>query len=266
MFFAIRDDDTCFFTKPDDLDKAYDFMDREGVVSLSTVPYTFPYHKDNNPYGVEAESKYYDIAMNTDLIDYLKANIAEEKYEIMLHGYTHEYKKIGDKWYPEMLWKDKNQIRKELSDGKKHLEDVLQCKIKTFVAPNNIITAKGITALEELGLNLSGTIWKKPDRRIDRFYLHNYLHRACYSLSHGYPYSGVYLYSNHKELYAHKLRDYDYVEKICYECWNKGYNFVLYTHYWELNNNPKQKELLQKIYNKALDIGFEMAPLSKCFA
>lgn len=56
MKFAIRDDDTCFFTKPSDLEKAYDFIDK-GCISLSVVPYTVPIHKDDVfPYGEGIET------------------------------------------------------------------------------------------------------------------------------------------------------------------------------------------------------------------
>lgn len=265
MLFSIRDDDTSYFTNPDDLERAYDFLDDNAVVSLSTIPFAFPYHKDTNPYNVEVDLKYYDIFENTELVDYLRNNVQNGKFEILLHGYSHEYRKIGNSWYSEMLWKSKGQLKRELACGKKHLEEMFNCRISTFVAPNNLITAKGIAVIEELGMNFSGTIWKKPDRKLDRYYLHNYIHRACYSLSHGFPYSGVYQYSKHKELYAHKIKDYEYIKRVYEECLSNGYNLVLYTHYWELNNNSQQKELLYKIYREALNEGFVMTSLSKCY-
>ena len=51
MKFAIRDDDTSCFTKPEDLEMAYDFI-KTGAVSLSVVPYAVPHHeKGVLPYG-----------------------------------------------------------------------------------------------------------------------------------------------------------------------------------------------------------------------
>lgn len=44
MLFAIRDDDTSFFTKPGELESAYDFV-TEGTVSLSVVPFAVPHHE-----------------------------------------------------------------------------------------------------------------------------------------------------------------------------------------------------------------------------
>ena len=48
MKFAIREDGTCFFTTPEQLQEAYHFL-THGPVSLSTVPSTVPYHKKEMP-------------------------------------------------------------------------------------------------------------------------------------------------------------------------------------------------------------------------
>ncbi len=71
MIIAIRDDDTSFFTKPQELEAAYDFI-TEGCVSLSVVPFSVPYHKLSKPYGDGYEYKNYDIADNSELVEYLK--------------------------------------------------------------------------------------------------------------------------------------------------------------------------------------------------
>lgn len=47
MKVAIRDDDTSYFTKLKDLQKAYDFLNEDDCVSFSVVPYTFPIHRDD---------------------------------------------------------------------------------------------------------------------------------------------------------------------------------------------------------------------------
>ena len=66
MKVAIRDDDTSYFTKPKDLQRAYDFLNEDDCVSLSVVPYTVPVHRDDVfPYGKEIGMGYYDIAENT---------------------------------------------------------------------------------------------------------------------------------------------------------------------------------------------------------
>ena len=52
------------------------FLNEDDCVSLSVVPYTVPVHRDDVfPYGKEIGMGYYDIAENTELLEYLKKNI-----------------------------------------------------------------------------------------------------------------------------------------------------------------------------------------------
>lgn len=55
MKFAIRDDDTSFFTRPEELLSAYDFV-AEGPISLSVVPRTVPHHEKGVPPPMERGS------------------------------------------------------------------------------------------------------------------------------------------------------------------------------------------------------------------
>ena len=43
MKVAIRDDDTSYFTKPKDLQRAYDFLNEDDCVSLSVVRIRFQF-------------------------------------------------------------------------------------------------------------------------------------------------------------------------------------------------------------------------------
>ena len=114
MKVAIRDDDTSYFTKPKDLQRAYDFLNEDDCVSLSVVPYTVPVHRDDVfPYGKEIGMGYYDIAENTELLEYLKKKYKQGKVDILLHGYSHEYQLSENKWLAEMKWKSSSQLRKE---------------------------------------------------------------------------------------------------------------------------------------------------------
>ena len=159
MKVAIRDDDTSYFTKPKDLQRAYDFLNEDDCVSLSVVPYTVPVHRDDVfPYGKEIGMGYYDIAENTELLEYLKEKYKQGKVDILLHGYSHEYQLSENKWLAEMKWKSSSQLKEEIPKGKKHLEKLLGMNISVFVAPNNSIDKKAISVLEDLQMNYSGII------------------------------------------------------------------------------------------------------------
>ena len=119
MKVAIRDDDTSYFTKPKDLQRAYDFLNEDDCVSLSVVPYTVPVHRDDVfPYGKEIGMGYYDIAENTELLEYLKKKYKQGKVDILLHGYSHEYQLSENKWLAEMKWKSSSQLKEEIPKGK----------------------------------------------------------------------------------------------------------------------------------------------------
>lgn len=264
MKFAIRDDDTCFFTNPEDLDKAYGFL-RCGCVSLSVVPYTVPIHKDDvMPYGNGIPYNYYDIADNTEIVNYLKRGVEANKYDILLHGYSHEYKRLGDSWKPEMIWKDHQRLQEELSEGKKHLESLFGQTISVFVAPNNAIDQKAISVIENLGMNYSGII-QKNDRRINHKYIWNFISRWGYRLARGIPIPGILDYGKHRELVAYTLDNFDRLIFEYNACKRRQQPFVFYTHYWQVNNSSKTKELLQRITEYIFEDGAELVGLSDCF-
>lgn len=264
MKFAIRDDDTSFFTKPSELEAAYDFIVK-GCISLSVVPYTVPIHKDNVfPYGEGIDYGFYDIDSNPELLDYLRNQAANGKYDILLHGYSHEYSKVNGIWTAEMIWKSQQQLEQELTKGKRHLEELLGKRISVFVAPNNAINQKAISVIEELGMNYSGII-QKNDRKINTRYLINFIRRWGYRAILKIPYPGILNYGKHKELIAFTLDNYDRLVKEYRACKKRGVPFVVYSHYWQINQNPDIKELLMRITDYVIKDGAELVPLSECF-
>ena len=262
--FAIRDDDTSFYTKPEHLTQAYSFVG-DGCISLSVVPMAVPRHKDSVfPYGEEYLFAKRDIRDNTELIDHLTRGYSSGKYDILLHGYSHEYQKQGDVWYAEMIWKDKDRLISEMADGKRILETALNCDITTFVAPNNMIDSKGIEALESLGMNYSGT-FKFFDRKISPKYIINFFKRWGYRVVHAFPYGGPLVFDRHIEINAFTLRDFELMKREFQECERMNVPFVIYTHYWSLLADPDLKNTLSRVYDYALSNGAKLVPLSSCY-
>ncbi len=265
MKVAIRDDDTSFFTKPSDLESAYDFLNEKDCISLSVVPYAVPVHRnDVFPYGKNIDFGYYDIAENIELLDYLKKKYNQGKIDILLHGYSHEYQLRERKWLAEMKWKSSCQLKEEIPKGKKHLEDLLGINISVFVAPNNSIGKKAISVIEDLRMNYSGIIgvW---DRKVNLRYIHNFIIRWGFRVTKKVQYPGIMNYGKHKELNAYTIDNY---ERLIYEyhiCKKRKVPFVIYTHYWQLNKDEKAKKLVKKIYDYVIKDGAEVIPLSECF-
>ena len=266
MKVAFRDDDTSYFTKPEEILNAYDFLEKEECVSLSVVPYTVPMHRDDVfPYGRGIAPGYYDIENNHELIAFLKKNVFVGKYDILLHGYSHQYQKDRDRWVSEMLWKPEERLMKELYEGKSKLESIFEKEISVFVAPNNDISREGIHTIEKLGMDYSGIIQLR-DRDVDLLYVKNFLRRWMLRVIYKIPYPGILQYSGHKELVAYTIDSY---ERLVFEyemCKKRNVPFVVYSHYWQINANPRTKEILTGIYQYVKSDGASIVSLSECFS
>lgn len=264
MKFAIRDDDTCYFTKPEDLQEAYDFL-TQGPVSLSIVPRTVPYHsRGSAPYG-EHPAGEYPITDNPALCAYLRQQIAAGRFDPLLHGYSHEYRQADGQWTAEMLWKDEARLRQELSAGRQLLEETLAHPVNVFVAPNNKIDQKGIAVLEELGMDFSGIIQHR-DRKVTPAYLKNYVKRWSCRAIHGVQYGGLLDYGRHRELAALTLDSFSRLQKAYVLCKKNHWPFVVYTHYWTLTKGSAERRLLEDVYHMAMDDGAELVGLSTLFS
>lgn len=264
MKFAIRDDDTSYFTTPEELEKAYDFI-KEGCISLSVVPNTVYAHKNTVfPYGKDNLCGEFDISENKELVGYLKQNKKENRYDILLHGYNHEYKLVNDSWKAELLWKDHDRIYQELKLGKEKLENLFDCEISVLVAPNNCINKKGIDAVEKLGMNYSGII-QFFDRKISFKYIINFVKRWSFRFFKKMQYPKLLDYGKHKELTAYALDNFERLKKEYMECKKKNTPFVIYSHYWYVNQNEKTKEILKQIYDYVIADGAKLVALSDLF-
>jgi predicted deacetylase len=148
--FCIRDDDTSFFTSPDDLEAAYGALTRLGPVSLAVVPF----HRAGTSKGVPEKFRgrwtVHALHENRALVDYLRQAVAQGRFEIMLHGYYHDE---PDGHYEFQRGDDLTQ---RVADGRRYLEDLLGAPIRMFVPPRNAIGRAGLHAIEQAGLHLGG--------------------------------------------------------------------------------------------------------------
>lgn len=147
MLIAVTDDDTCFFTNPEDLCVAYcDFPPIR--LSLAVIPFAFPRHRDR-PFNDRAATHAggeFPLGDNHDLVEHLR----QSNHEITLHGFSHQYKrKSGNVWIAEYVWRSKRELLHLMLNGKIYLEKLLHKKIRVFVAPRNQISRAGIEVIEK---------------------------------------------------------------------------------------------------------------------
>lgn len=271
MKFAIRDDDTSFWTDVEDLKKIYgSYLDEGYKVSFAVVPYSHKLYNgsDRDKFYISEEKKY--IYKNEKLVLWLKEYIKKGQVEIMLHGFDHSYylkkdnlrgmlltKKIKEKnkgkkikIIPELEFKDYIQLKEEISKGKRILEETFGIKIKTFVPPSNTLKKEAVKAIIENDLNISGIIGRKINRLLTFKTLINYIIKNSHKIFKGYTYNKVLNYTTHKEIASFTI-----AKKTNYKKYTENMSklilsdepFVLATHYWELLEDKEMYEYFKEV-------------------
>jgi hypothetical protein len=151
MDFCIRDDDTSFFTTPDDLERAYGEIMKLGPVSLAIVPFCRAGRSKGVPARWREQWSIHPLHENRPLVDYLRQHINEGRLEPMLHGYHHDER---DGRYE---FQSGENLETKVADGRRYLEEVLRTTIRVFVPPHNAIGSRGLRAIAKCGLHLAGT-------------------------------------------------------------------------------------------------------------
>jgi len=150
VYFCIRDDDTSFFTSPDELESAYGEIMKHGPVSLAIIPFCKAGTSKGVPEKYRRQWSVNPLHKNGALVQWLRDRIAAGSIEPMLHGYHHDEE---DRLFEFV---DGDRLAERVRDGKKYLEDLLGSAIRVFVAPRNGIGREGLKAIANEGLHLAG--------------------------------------------------------------------------------------------------------------
>jgi len=255
MYFCIRDDDTSFFTSPDDLERAYGEITKWGPVSLSIVPFCKAGTSKGVPEKYRRQWSTHPLHKNRELVQWLRNEIASNRFEPMLHGYHHDEE---DRTFEFIGAGD---LARRVSDGRKYLEDLLGASVRVFVPPRNGIGRQGLQAIAQEGLHLAGVAgvrsgWDPLSRAtwVNWWRLRKW--RSCGG--RGVPW--VIDLGDHREIPGNavtpssKLQD----NVARYDCARQlGGVFCAATHYWELDTQclPPETgtvgEQLQRLVERA---------------
>lgn len=290
MKVCIRDDDTNFYTRPEELEEAYKELWGNIVVTLAVVPFIdksffIPLGMKNLKKRVVEDSDllrkifsidenmskeefedYHQcrfIGKNTGLIDYINGKIKEKSVYIVQHGVRHKYYMHGS----EMV----NSYTKAESilEGKKYIEKTFNTEVDIIVPPNNEIDLSMIGELRQCSMNVLTSGGISYQNIIQKFYV--YFRKCTYK---DYLYRKVLLKQKN---YIFKL---DNVK--VFNCESIGINtniddflkrlktishysdaLCIATHYHELNGNKDYKKrfiyLIEKIKNDVKGVEFVSA-------
>jgi hypothetical protein len=159
MKFAIRDDDTNYFTQPEQLEGVYGAVWERCPVSLSVVPFHACTRTGAIPQTHWRGERTFPIGDNRALVRYLRERIAAGQVSINQHGYAHRDYPAG---YEFEAGED---LARKVREGKRYLEDLFGVEVSAFVPPHNALSRRGWEAVLQSYRRLLGPLPHKPSRR-----------------------------------------------------------------------------------------------------
>ncbi|MBN1202571.1 MAG: DUF2334 domain-containing protein, partial [Anaerolineae bacterium] len=238
MRFCIRDDDTSFFTRPDDLENCYAALWAGGPVSLAVVPFHKGCRSKGIPEAYHATGDTYPLGDNHELVKYLREQVSAGRVEIMLHGITH----ADHNGTPEFA--SDTDLSSAVIEAKVYLEQLLDCQVSVFVPPHNRISRAGLKAVTAAGLHLGcmaapRLAWNRRHWRTwyellrFRMWLAATGHKPIWPLKLG----------DHREIAGHAVTpSADHDKNVAALQLARRFNgvFCLATHYWEFDVPHRQ--------------------------
>lgn len=240
MRFAIRDDDTNFFTRPEQLERVYRrYWDRIPI-SLAVVPV----HASTRSRAIPAEhwdgGPDFPIGENVELVDSLRRHVAARRVSPMLHGYSHRNYPTGYEFEVAP------RLGERLARGRGYLEALFGVPIQTFVPPHNALSRRGLRAVDAAGLDILGSFYSfRPDKKPwGPDTLRNYAlvtahrRRTGRSRHERLIYPWPLRYNRHAEFGCQPLVPRTTLEELLArfeEARRLGGDFCLATHYWEID-------------------------------
>lgn len=257
MRFAIRDDDTNYFTSPAELQSCYGDIWNEIPVTLCIISkvkgdwkkwvhqiYKTKHTTDWNAWA--ADDTVYPIEHNNELLQFLKEKIARGKLDIGFHAKHH---RNADEQLPGQ--RNNNYIRgaefftnrdqtRTIREEVDHLNRVFGGNISVFTPPQNLLSKTGYHSVIKAGLNICGG--GIPFYKKERSYrgMINLFKQLAFKLRYpGYDYPYVLKFAAHTEIvYHYPLQPSTSLDSLV-TAFNKvkkfNGDFVLSTHYIEFD-------------------------------
>jgi hypothetical protein len=255
MYFCIRDDDTNFFTSPEDLERVYGEVSQWGPISLAVVPFHRAGTSGAVPEKFRRRWSVHPLHENQPLVEYLRTAITQGRFEIMLHGYYH------DESHGRAEFAAGDGLAQRVADGRRYLEDLLGAPIRVFVPPWNGIGRRGLRVIARAGLHLAGTTgirrgWSPLSPKAWSLWLR--LRRWGKSGGPGLPW--ILDLGDHREIPGNPVTPesrLQHNEAVLESTLAMGGVFCVATHYWEQNapswhaGDPTVGEHLRRLIDRA---------------
>jgi predicted deacetylase len=237
---ALRDDDTCYFTQPDDLERVYGEVWERIPICLATIPFAKGYRSPAVPRAYWDSGERFPLDRNAALVSRLRDLSAKGHVSIALHGYTHE--DFPDGWEFQAAPDPDRRVR----EGLAYLTQLLDVNISIFVPPHNALSKAGHAAVREARLNLLGSFLSfhpahrpfEPSTLPNWWRVQRFRARTGRSRRDPMVYPHLLRYRHHAEFGCHSLVPGTTLEDLVRgfnEAREEGGDFCLATHYWEVD-------------------------------
>ena len=277
MRFAIRDDDTNYFTQPQDLERCYgdiwqDFPPTLSLISkvkgnwLYWVHQIYKDKQDTDWAAWEKDNIIHPIESNTPLVTFMKEKIAQHKLDISFHAKHHRNE---DHELPENRnnnyvrgaeYFTSRYLRDEIKQEITHLNKIFNADISVFTPPQNLLSPLGYKAVLDAGLNICGGGLPFYKKEKDIQGLFNMARQFAFKvMNRESDYPRVLRFANHNEIaYHYPLQPTTRLDTLIYdfEMVRKfDGDFVLSTHYVEFDYPMvyDEKTTMKQILMKFLD-------------
>jgi len=203
MLFAIRDDDTCYYSSPQTLKSTYRNIWDRVPITLACVPRVAP-RADVLPEIPSTATEHRFLGENNDLIDFLWRQDSKNRIAIVQHGYDHGVYRGK----PEFVAGP--SLTNRLERGKRHLEEVFETDIDIFVPPHAQLSSRGVQAVSNTDMNIVREYGPKPrEVQLTQKWFWTYSRMVLFYLyyRHEYRYPIPLDYGTHREIYCHRLGD-----------------------------------------------------------
>ncbi len=255
MRFSIRDDDTNFYTTPQELENCYGDIWEEFAPTLSLISkvkgnwlyWVHQIYKDKHNTDWQAwkdDNASHPIEDNKELVSFLKEKVKEGKLDIAYHAKFHRNEdptpptERNNNYVRGAEYYTNRNVTNEIKQEVAFLSHLFNYQISVFTPPQNMLSMKGYRSVIDAGLNICGggiSFFKKAK---DIQGISNIAKQLTFKLLHkesDYPF--VLHFSDHNEIaYHYPLQPTTRLDSLIYDFdMVRRYDgdFVLSTHYAE---------------------------------
>ncbi len=270
MRFAIRDDDTSFYTKPEKLERVWGRILPYAPVSLAITPFALRATHLGDPVRFYQGPDSGPLAENTELTGWIGQHLRAGRVSVMCHGATHEYRRTGPRTLvPEYVWKPADRIGTETIRARRHLEETLGVPVHTFVPPGNGISRPSIEAIRPHFKRLiaSVSLRRVSDFLVGSDFAAMAARRVYFQLRYGIvnPFGGS--TGGMRLLPSFPITaatEWSELERQFHLCARLGADFIAGVHYWEVHGNVAG--ILHRLLDTASAAGCDFCPCDALFS